>query len=219
MGLFLSVKKKGGGQQSKMIAPTIAIYGPEGAGKSTTVAALQQYLQSHNRKAKAVFLGRGKNNIIPINKLGKRYKEREIQQQPIGKSTISISQNILYTSVSFLFALDLLLRYGWHVLPARLNGTIVICDRYSSDLYLMDKVAPVVRKFLLCLFPKPARTFYLHNTVEVLHKRKGRSVENLQWQMKQFAILNKRYAAIAINTDSEEKTLQQIIENIKPVIS
>ncbi len=202
-----------------MIAPVIALYGPEGAGKSTTVAALYEYLQSHSHKAKVVFMGRGKNNIIPINKLGKKYKEKEIQQQPSTKATISTSKKMMYIFISLAFALDLLLRYAIYVLPSRLKEITVVCDRYSSDLYLMDKVPLRMRKALLLLFPKPAKTFYLYNTIEELHQRKGRSKENLQWQMEQFAILNKKYAAIAIKTNSKEETLQQIIENIKPFLS
>jgi len=203
------------------LAPVIAIYGPEGAGKSTTVAALQKYLQSHNFKAKVVFLGRGKNNIIPINKLGKSFQKKEQQQnyqQPIGKNITSLSKKIIYTAISVILVVDLLLRYCLQVFPFRLKGTIIICDRYSSDLYLMDKVPLIIRKVLLALFPKPAKTFYLYNTIKKLHQRKGRSRKNLQWQMKQFNFLNHRYKAIAIKTDNKKETLHQVIKNIDLIL-
>ncbi len=189
--------------------PFIAIMGPDGSGKTTAVAGLDKVVKNCDRKSIIVYSGRGKHNVLPINKLGKNYKKRELESEKAGAPKKSLKKTALYTFSSFFYALDLMLRYI-SVLPKRLNGHIVISDRYCSDIFLMENVPFFVRKGLLMLFARPDLTFYLYNSVEVLHERRGHDIENLRWQMKNFGLLRKRFDSVDIITINKKQTLEDL---------
>jgi thymidylate kinase len=196
--------------------PLISIIGPDGSGKSTFIKELYSFLSSLERKTLVVYSGRGKENIIPINRIGKKYKEKEIRELENNKLTNTPKQikinkqtkKIVYTLSSFIYALDLMLRLI--ILFPKRYKKIILSDRYCSDIFLMENVPLLVRKLLLSIFPKPQLTFYVYNSPEILHQRKGHNLENLFWQLKNFEILNKKMGAISIKNDIKEKTILQI---------
>ena len=96
------------------------------------------------------------------------------------------------------------------ILFPKRHKKIILSDRYCSDIFLMENVPLLVRKLLLSIFPKPQLTFYVYNSPEILHQRKGQNLENLFWQLKNFEILNKKMGAISIKNDIKEKTILQI---------
>ncbi|MEK6970051.1 MAG: hypothetical protein AABW48_06515 [Nanoarchaeota archaeon] len=188
--------------------PLISIIGPDGAGKSSAVEMLARNLRENRNKVSIIYTGRGRNHLLPISKLGRKYKNKERRKDEVKKPNSSNLNRraFLYTLAAPLFTFDLLLRYILIMLPKRRNRNFVITDRYCSDIYLMENVPLVVRKLLLRLFPKPNLTFYLYNTPEVLHQRRPEeSIEGLKRQLKLFGELESYLKPIKIKTDNQDE--------------
>ena len=186
--------------------PLISIMGPDGAGKSTFVDKISAYLAEQKRDVDTIYSGRGRNHILPITKIGKKYKAKEKRS----RQNVYVKK-VLYPIAAPIFALDLLLRYYVTIWPKRFKK-IVITDRYYTDIILMKNVPLKLRIFLMNLFPKPTISVLLYNMPETLHKRRPEEpVEELQRQLN---ILNGLQYSLRIKTTSKEKDTQKAIEYI-----
>lgn len=212
----------------------ISVIGPDGAGKSTVAQALYSTLRKYRQRVALVYFGRGRENILPITALGRRYKNQEKRRDgkppepaaPQNKlrpaNTITLPEQatvpstwkrrILYTLAAPIFTLDQLFRYWFLVLPKRRSKTIVITDRYCSDLLLMKHVPLCLKRVLLSLFPRPTITFYLHQRPEILHQRRPQeSVKELQRQLALFEKLKTRLHPIEIKTIDQRNDTDHIV--------
>jgi len=207
--------------------PLISIIGPDGSGKTTAAQELFEVLQQSRRSVSLIYSGRGKSNFLPIKTIAGWYKKKEKQQEERehilsnSKKSFKINRNhsisstiiqkIVYSLAAPVYTLDLLLRYYLLIFPRRKLRTIVITDRYCSDILLMPHVPWTLRRFLLSLFPKPTLCFYLHNDARVLYeRRKQQSVSELEQQMKLFSYLSHKFKAISIETTNIEKDVALI---------
>ncbi len=194
--------------------PLISIIGPDGAGKSTLVTALVDSLHSYKRKAISVYTGRGRGQVLPFRRLGNAYKHQEKKKDNQQMPSLW-KRKILYTAAAPFFALDLWLRYWLRIMPWRKRRTIVITDRYCTDILLMEHVPLWFKKFLFRLFPSPTLTFYLYNTPEVLHERRPEeSIEELQRQLRLFTALGEGMPLITIKTENEKETQKEVLEKV-----
>ncbi len=189
------------------LAPVISIIGPEGAGKSTTVANVSSFLASQNISYASIFMGRGKGNIIPFPRFGEK-EEKYGENKSLPKTTFR--KRIIYSLAVCLLTVDFQLRYLFHIFPQRWQKRIVITDRYTTDLYNIYHAPRWLREIALALFPKPTLTFYLYNEIGVLYQRKGRSQADLQWQLNNFAFLSREFNAVEIKTEGEKETVEII---------
>ena len=196
--------------------PLISIIGPDGAGKSTHTTALATFLKEHHRKIAVIYTGRGRGNLLPFASLGRRYKRQEKRLDvDTQKSPHLWKRKLLYSFAAPMFAADLLLRYLVHILPMRRQRTIVLTDRYCSDIMLMNHVPFWIKRSLLWFFPKPTITFYLYNTPEILHQRRPEeAIAELQRQLALFVKLQKVLHPKAIITKNKESTQQQIRKEV-----
>ena len=161
-------------------APLISFIGMDGTGKTTVTHYLISLLQKNNVRSAWIYTGRGRKNILPIQFFGKHYKhvEKKIdsrqQEQNLSDpfATVSWKRSLIYTFAAPVFACDLLLRYFIHIFPKRHADTVVITDRYSSDLLVMKHVPEWFRMFLYTFFPRPTQVIYLYNKPGVLYQRK-----------------------------------------------
>ncbi|MBS3116597.1 hypothetical protein J4421_03280 [Candidatus Woesearchaeota archaeon] len=198
-------------------APLISILGPDGAGKSTLVKALHDHLKETGRKTAIVYTGRGRGHLLPITKIGNLYKRTE-KKHDAGKIKDSLSKKtpfqrkVLYIASAPIFTFDLLLRYFFKIFPKRLFHTIVITDRYSFDIMLMENVPLGFRKFLLSLFPKPTITILLYNDVDELLKR--RPLENRANLGRQLEIYHQFHYSLKLKTDTKENVHKTVIEDV-----
>jgi len=192
--------------------PLISIVGPDGAGKSTLVELLHGYLKESKRKPVIVYLGRGRNHILPFMSLGRKYKhaEKKRDADALSNRSASFTRSLLYTASSFLFVSDLLLRYWLTVFPLRMRKRIVITDRYCTDIILMKNVPWWWKKMLYSLFPKPTISVLLFNTPEVLHQR--RPEETVQELQRQMDIFNKLSYNLRLETTDREENKKAVLD-------
>ena len=200
------------------LRPLIAVIGPDGAGKSTTVLALQRYLEMQGKKAKIVYTGRGRGQLLPFGTIGQKYKTNEKKKDGVRQVHLG-RRRLFYTLAAPVFTLDLWLRYWISIFPQRLQGKIVITDRYCSDLFLMQHAPLLLKRILLTFFVRPTMTFYLYNTAQVLHsRREEESVVELERQLGLFEKLNGVLHYDSILTESEEKTQQIVNQKVMELV-
>ncbi len=217
--------------------PLIAVIGPDGAGKSTTVQALQQYLQEQGKNSTIIYTGRGRGQLLPFATLGRKYKTKEKKKDAakdavnfihantthnstiIKKKTIFDKRKILYSLAAPVFALDLWLRYWLQIFPQRLQKKTVITDRYCTDLFLMQHVPLWIKKGLLRFFPHPTITFYLSNTAQELHsRREEESIPELERQLALFKQLQDLLKTESIVTGNKQATQQQVCHRVMEMV-
>ncbi len=201
--------------------PLISVIGPDGAGKSSLVASLAEYLRKENRAVEVVYMGRGRDHILPITKIGYLYKKKEKKALTSSKKAGSASKKkslfalrpFLYSIVAPLFAFDQFLRYWIYIFPLRMRGKIVVTDRYCSDLLLMNLVPFWLKRLLLIPFPAPMVSIYLYNDPLTLHRRRPEeSVRELSRQLALFKRMRKLIRFVAIKTEDKEKDTLQAID-------
>src|SRR3989344_2860204 len=197
----------------------ISIVGPDGAGKSSAVEVIREYLTSEGRKVVINYSGRGRNHLLPITAIGRRYKQLEKQKDKKTSQTENrrktfdgLKRKIIYTAFSLVITTDLLLRYWLKILPQRARKRIVVTDRYGTDVILMKNVPFSIKKILCCIFPKPSISFYLYNYPEILHQRRPEeSIMELKRQMEIFERIN---YSLKLRTDNSARSNQQIISTV-----
>ncbi len=193
--------------------PLISFVGPDGAGKTSMVNQLKLFLENHSRKVVSVYVGRGRGNIIPFASWGKRYKIMEKKNsQKLNSSdapAYSFKKTFIYTLAAPIFAADLYLRYLINILPKRLTRTIVLTDRYCSDILLMENVNFQFKKWVWHLFPKPTLSIILYNEPHILlQRRPGESLNNLSRQLEIFNKFN--YSLRQLTTNPQEDQVKVI---------
>ena len=196
--------------------PLIAVIGPDGAGKSTVVDALAKHLRGYDRNVSVVYTGRGRDHILPISAVGRAYKRKEKKKdQAFSKKQAGSGRKMLYTLSAPFFTVDLLLRYLLVIMPKRRRKSIVITDRYCSDIILMNNVPLWFKKILLLPFPKPTLTFYLYNSPETLYQRRPEeSIAGLKTQMFFFEKLNTSLKPISLLTTDKDKDLEFVVKEV-----
>ncbi len=133
----------------------IVVEGTDGAGKSTHVNMLSQYIKD---KCYGCTVSQWKTSRL-ISGVINEAKERNMLNT---------------TTFSLLYAADYTDRLENEVIPALKAGFVVLMDRYVYTAYVRDSVRGCNIKWLENLYsfaPKPDLVFYLDVPVDVLIKR------------------------------------------------
>jgi thymidylate kinase len=191
----------------------------DGSGKTTTTNNLKKELSKSLINTKFIYTGRGRNNIIPISFFARFIKPPKDKKFNLNQDQQEEKVNLIRTMTSFVFAIDLLLRYLFIILPARKRYNLVITDRYSTDLLLMKGVPKRLKRFIYFFIPKPTKLIYLYQDIEILNKRKPEHPkQDLVRQEKLFSkILNKKIMKtkiVKIKNINLNKTINLCLENI-----
>ncbi len=191
-------------------AQLVSFIGMDGAGKTTLTQEIVKTLETNKLKISVIYSGRGKKNILPIQKIGKPYKKLE-NSFKLG----SDFSKIIYTFASFFFFLDLLARYFFVIYPSRVRNDVVLTDRYGSDMLLMKNVPMFLKNIYFSILPKPSLVFYIYNDITVLHERKpNHPFEDLQRQERLFEEINKKIKPIKIKNDNLEESKRMILSEM-----
>lgn len=197
-------------------APLISIIGTDGAGKSTLVVSLEEYLKVQHRKVAVVYTGRGKKQLLPrvIREAGYYYKQKERRRDLVATPHLFWRRG-LYIFYSPIFMIDLGLRYIFLVFPKRRTKHIVITDRYCTDIWLMRHLPLFIKKFYLSLFPMPTLTFYLYNTPEVLQQRRPQEKkEEFEYQLSMFKELKEHLPMISLQTSDVARDKEIVLSTV-----
>lgn len=176
------------------IYPVIAIIGPDGSGKSTASNNLVKEINEYKLPAKRIYLGRGRGNKIPVNKIGAKIKN---------------PNTLTYYGYSFISFIDLFIRYWFEVFPQR-KKHIIVTDRSYLDIATMKKIPKLLKKFYLLFFPKPNYVFYMDTGLRELKER--RPTHPLKDIKRQISILKDFYKdKIDIKTKTKKQTIKDIL--------
>ena len=77
----------------------------------------------------------------------------------------------------------------------------------------MNKVSWKLKSFLYSFFPKPDKTIYIYNSLNVLHRRKPEhSIEDLKRQERLFRKILAQTKAYPVRNGSVESSIKKITE-------
>lgn len=190
----------------------VSVIGMDGTGKTTTTKKLQEILSKSLIRTSLVYMGRGKNNILPIQIFAKLFVNKKVKKNASLTMGKEKKFSLLFTSASFIFFLDLILRYIFFIFPLRIKKDIVIADRYATDLVLMNGVPLWLKNIYLFVLPKPHLTIYLYNDIKTILKRKYHPVDDLKRQEKIYSKMIGLLKAKKIKTKSPEQTISEIMK-------
>ena len=144
----------------------IAIYGPDGCGKTSVIQKLELSIQPAFRRCLKyhfrLFFGRKfrQEDIVVPNPHGQKIR-----------NPITSFLKIL------LYALDYIIGYLVIILPAKIRSTFIIFDRYYDDIFVDPKRYCYggpnwLLKFIQLIIPKPDLVICLDAPASVLQERK-----------------------------------------------
>lgn len=197
-------------------APLVSLIGMDGAGKTTLTNALKKRFDNSLITCSLLYTGRGRNNLLPIQFLGRKYKkiENKIEKSAFrnkNKTDAQIIKKIIYILSAPIFGFDLLLRCWFIIRPKRKIKQIVITDRYSTDILLMAYVPMPFKQIIYSFFPKPTLTIYVYDAAKILHLRKpDHSLADLKRQQNIFREINKTISPFSIKNNNIQKALDCI---------
>ena len=172
--------------------PTVAIIGPDGAGKTTVASRVAQFLQEPVRYIYMGWNHDASNVLLPTNRLARYIRHRfgrAAHGEPARRKAVPV-----VAQLAAGFKLVNLIAEGWYrqivARRAAARGNLVIFDRHPiadyPDSYETASIRPLRRlrhAVLRRALPRPQILIYLDAPAEVLLQRKGEgTLESLNRQ-------------------------------------
>lgn len=216
----------------------VAFLGPDGAGKSTTIAAIRRRLKDIGLGSKVAYLGPWGGSILNLRKIVsllhltpyrndyKAYDKGRLTERPgplkgLKKVRFQIRSGLYY----FFLLFEMLARWQLLVMPLLRQGKIVLCDRYIYDILTGYKNKPMdyhvgLRERICNLFPRPDFGILLDAEPEVIFARKPQlSPKQLQRSRKTYQEIAHKYGFIRLDTSEDVKiTVSEFEEKILPLL-
>lgn len=196
-------------------APYIAIVGPDGSGKTTTLNDVIRMLREHNISCARIAGGRFRFQVLPLNwmfeKAEKKYFERE---KGVSRHARRYPSSLFQFIIPFIFYVEYLLRYLLIIRPLKRKNQVALSDRSFVDVMVSPNTNTMIAKMLYGILPKPDATIYLYNTADVLAKRKPEHPRHdLERQLKAYGSLA-HYFTCKIKTAEREKVAEKVFSTI-----
>jgi thymidylate kinase len=174
----------------------IAFIGPDGAGKSTTIEAVEQRLRDLGLACATVYLGPWGQNLLHFRKIFRGlnpnpYREdyeayysgrRSDKPGPltgVKRLKLQVRSTLYYT----LLIIEMWVRWIVRVLPPLRQGKVVLTDRYIYDILAGYKTRPMdyhvgIRTLICDTYPKPDIGIVLDSNPEIIFERKSQLNHN-----------------------------------------
>ncbi len=182
-----------------MKSKLIVFTGPDGSGKSTLSEKTKKFLDGYGFPVKIVRLG--------------IYNQRTALLKTIRKVAGEPKRIPVPTPLKSLFRfVDMWVRY-LKIIPDRVRGTTIICDRYFYDLafYSNDWFSRILSRFS----PKPDVAFFIFVDVNELLKRKQEySKQDLKTHLNRMMKLYKQYGLTKVETYSRKDSFNKVKKEI-----
>jgi thymidylate kinase len=191
--------------------PTVAIIGPDGAGKTTVASRLPEVL---DQPVRYVYMGLNhdaSNVLLPTNRLVRHLRHvRHRSATADGANPVERRRVPVLTQAASVFKLGNLLAEAWYrqLVARRLarQGNLVIFDRHFMADYpdrYESTAVPALRRvrhaILRRAVPRPNVLIYLDAPADVLLRRKGEGTEaSLNRQRKAYRSLVEQHPRGAI---------------------
>ncbi|MBA7687617.1 Thymidylate kinase [subsurface metagenome] len=196
-------------------APIIALFGPDGSGKSTIAELLVKRGEEIGIRA---MLMHWRPGLLPYRGLNSQESEKRFKDPHSTKLRRGLKGFFLflYIVVDFIFGYYFLIR------PHLRNGTIVLYERYYYDIIFDQRryglqVPLSIRSFFAHVLPTPDVIILLDAPVHILQARKqelGRTeIERQRLMMKQYLSCFDSYHLVDVGVDSPDD-VADIIFNI-----
>ena len=202
-------------------APMIAIIGTDGSGKSTTIKKLSEKLDQNKIKNTIIYAGRGKEQILPIKKIGgifttrkKNKIKKKTGQTELDRKTevmIEYKNPIIKILTTKLYFLEYLMKYWFKILPARKKYDIVILDRSYIDMFVSPNTTQWLVKIYYKLLPKPTHIQIYADAITANKRNPRHPIEDIE---RQINIYNKIQKEITLKINSVENNPEEISEQI-----
>jgi thymidylate kinase len=188
----------------------VSFMGVDGSGKTTTANGLQSVLDINNIKSDIIYMGRWRNQVLPMANVSKKYGMTGLRS-PKKKEGLTFKLYCVLRDLAYLA--DMWLRYWLKLFPKMKLGYTIITDRYVYDLLLDVNSTLLCRIAVRYLFPKPLIVFYLDNEPDVIRQRKRElDVNEMLRQMEIFNDLKKYYHVIEVKSDNINKTIDRVAQ-------
>lgn len=144
----------------------VTFIGLDGVGKTTLCHSTIQVLRRFKYKAKYLYMGRVRGHVLPLHAISKRAGVSRSKRRGKSKYFYLLVRDLIY-------AFDMLLRYFLYIVPYKMFGWIIVCDRYAYDIYLDEYQTFLSRWFLDHLYPRAEVLIFLQLPEQEIIQRKN----------------------------------------------
>jgi thymidylate kinase len=196
---------------------SIAVIGPDGAGKTTFISTLEAVLNGNGIETQTVYFGPWERACLPSTKWLRNLGadpldigENSPARRTAAKLLKAHLRRILYYAN---FLPEMWARYFSRVWPAVLERHIVLLDRHAVDLETGYYNQPMqncgwLRLLLARLSPRPRMLILLDNDAEVIWNRKKEfSLTLIESALRRYREAAQAYGMIVIKTERPPEQL------------
>jgi len=191
-------------------SPYIVFVGVDGSGKTTTVGTLIDYLKRRKFRIYGIYGGRFRFRFLPLNWLTKRVAKAKIKKGA-PRDVIHYKSPFVHTLTPIAYYLEYFLAYIFIICRKRRTNNFAISERGFIDVIVSPNTKDSIAAFFNKLLPRPTKTIYLYNDLEVLaRRRKDHPKEDLERQLKKYKE-HEHLFTHKIKTTDRKKTMEKVI--------